>query len=119
MRMKTGKYIFRFFLLSLLSAILITTCHTDPEPGYDYFISGELALSYQETNVNYMIDEAVKVYPEKAEIKPYVASGVDVYKLVYKTEAEAWILSIWSCLCAFRRKSYPYSVLERNQHQAQ
>ncbi len=99
MWMKTGKYIFRFFLLSLLSAILITSCHTDPEPGYDYFISGELALSYQETNVNYMIDEAVKVYPEIAEIKPYVASGVDVYKLVYKTEAGGMDIEASGLVC--------------------
>ncbi len=85
--MKTDKNIIRLFLLLLFAATLMTSCHKDPEPGYDYFISEELALSYSETNVNLLFDQAVNIYPEIADIKPYVTSGVDVYKLVYVTEA--------------------------------
>lgn len=84
--MKINKYIIRTGLISLIITLSVASCRKETEPGYDYFISKEQALSYSETNINYLLDLAVQSYPEIAGIKPYVTNGVDVYKMVYLTE---------------------------------
>ena len=84
--MKTDRSILRLCLISLMVTLAVTSCQKEREPGYDYFISNELAVSFSETNINNLLDIAAQTYPEIAAIKPYVTDGVNVYRMIYLTE---------------------------------
>ncbi len=84
--MKIRKQILRLILLSVFITTVVTSCNKDNDPEYDYFLSNELAISYSEVNINYLLDLAVVSYPEIADIRSQVISGVDVYKMTYLTE---------------------------------
>jgi pimeloyl-ACP methyl ester carboxylesterase len=83
--MEINRFIPRSLLVFVIIAATVTSCIKDKEPGYDYYKSNELVLTYTEANINGLLDLGIQAYPEIAEIKPYVTSGINVYKMVYMT----------------------------------
>ena len=97
--MEIKKYILRLILISTFVTSVVTSCQKETEPEYDYFLSNELAISYSETNINYLLDLAVQSYSEIADIQSYVTSGVDVYKMTYLTEIQGTEIEASGLVC--------------------
>ena len=97
--MENKKYILRTILISIVLTTVVTSCQKETEPEYDYFLSKELALSYSETNINYLLDLAVVSYPEIADIQSQVTNGVDVYKMKYLTEIKGEEIEASGLVC--------------------
>jgi len=74
-----------FYILAGL-ILLVFSCKKDNETPYDHLISSEKVISYTETYVNSLLNSVVTYYPEIAQIKSFVMNGVDVYRVVYKTD---------------------------------
>ena len=86
--MRHRNYSLKYLLIFLLAATLGTSCRKEStEPGYTYFVSRELAMSYTREYILSLLDAASADYPEVNEIKGSVAGSVDVYKLIYRTTA--------------------------------
>jgi len=86
--MRVNQYIIRIILLASIISVIIPSCKKDEGPEYDYFVSNELVLSYTESNINSLIDLGVLSYPEIGDIRPYIESGINVYRMVYSTTIE-------------------------------
>jgi hypothetical protein len=86
-KMKTSKNILKLLLFSSAFIIIVNSCRkSDDGPDYDYFISKELAVTYTTTSINNMLNSGVQAYPELEDIKQFIESDVNVFKMVYRTE---------------------------------
>jgi pimeloyl-ACP methyl ester carboxylesterase len=72
-------------LVVIIFAALSSCSKTDDGPGYSYFVSKELAISYNRGYINSLLDVVAGSVPEVSSLKPLVVSDVNVYKIVYKT----------------------------------
>ena len=75
----------RALTVFLFLAVTAASCKKDETPAYDYFVSNKLAGTYPQQYIEAMLGIAVQSYPELSEVEPYIADGVNVYKIVYKT----------------------------------
>jgi pimeloyl-ACP methyl ester carboxylesterase len=73
--------------LAAVSAIIlaVASCRKSDVTDYQYFISKELKTSYTSEYISSVVDIAASNYPEISGLKKYITTGVDVYKIVYKT----------------------------------
>lgn len=85
--MKISRYIIRLSLFLVFVTVLVSSCRKDTAPVYKHYISGERAVSYSGEDVINLLDFAAGFFPEIGEIRPHVTSGIDVYRMVYLTEA--------------------------------
>lgn len=86
-KMKTNKHILKLLLFSSAFLVIVNSCRkSDDGPDYDYFISKELAVTYTTTSINNMLNSGVQAYPELEDMKQFIESDVNVYKMVYRTE---------------------------------
>lgn len=107
-QMKINKYNTGVILVILILAAALTSCQKESGPDYKYFISGEPAVSYTKANVEDFLDLAVQPYPETAQVRPYVISGCDVYKMVYSTEINGNQIEASGLICVPSEKGkYP------------
>jgi Secretory lipase. len=83
--MKTRVFIFKTVLVVSAITLSLASCRKDKEPDYNYLISGEFAVNYPQTSVNYLIDLAAQTYAGVTSLKTHVVSDVNVYKLIYHT----------------------------------
>jgi pimeloyl-ACP methyl ester carboxylesterase len=83
--MKINRSIIKALLIVSVITISLASCRKDKEPVYDYFISGEFAVTYPTTSVNFLIDQAAQTYPGISSLKTHVEGNVSVYKLYYHT----------------------------------
>jgi pimeloyl-ACP methyl ester carboxylesterase len=72
-------------LVVIIFAALSSCSKTDDGPGYSYFVSKELAISYNRGYINSLLDVVAGSVPEVSSLKPLVVSDVNVYKIIYKT----------------------------------
>ncbi len=80
------KIILRLFFLILASVSVFTSCTKEKSnKNYTYYVSSENSSSYTEDYINTMIDLASVSLPEATGLKPYIQSGVNCYKIVYRT----------------------------------
>ncbi|MGQ9620731.1 MAG: alpha/beta hydrolase family protein, partial [Bacteroidales bacterium] len=66
--------------------LAVSSCKKEENNPYNYLVSTEKAISYSETYINSLINNAVQYYPEIVQIESLVSGGVDVFKIVYKTD---------------------------------
>jgi pimeloyl-ACP methyl ester carboxylesterase len=83
--MKNNKYITRLLLVFFLFIMTISSCKKDEGPDYQYFVSNELSASYSEAYINTMLGYIVQSYPELADMEPFIADGINVYRIEYNT----------------------------------
>jgi pimeloyl-ACP methyl ester carboxylesterase len=83
--MKTREFIFIMVLVFLAMTLSLNSCRKDKEPVYNYFISGDFAVKYPQSTINNMMDQAARSYSGVTNLKSYVVSDANVYKLVYHT----------------------------------
>lgn len=83
--MKDNKHLLKLAAVFIFVAAAVSSCSKDDNPVYDYFVSSQLAGSFPESYIDAMLDIAIQAYPGLADVEPYIADGVNVYKVVYKT----------------------------------
>lgn len=84
--MKAKRFILKVTAMILISFALVTSCRKDNQaPGYSYFVSKELAVSYNQGYINALIDIVSISVPDVGSFKPLVVSDVNIYSLIYKT----------------------------------
>lgn len=84
--MDIKKHIFKAFVFISVIILVFSCKKAEDKPDYDYFVSKELAVTYTATTITGMLGSGIELYPELNEIIQYVASDVNVYKMVYTTE---------------------------------
>ena len=85
-KMTNKRLIFRFAVLFLITVNAITSCKKDsPGTDYSYFVSKEFSISYNTGYINNLIGITAGTYPGINDLKPFISSDVNVYKLIYKT----------------------------------
>jgi pimeloyl-ACP methyl ester carboxylesterase len=84
--MKNRKFILRFTALLIFYLAVIISCKKDDQdPEYSHFVSKEFYVSYTQEYINNLIDLVSGIAPGIIELKPYVASDIKIYKMVYNT----------------------------------
>lgn len=84
-KMKTMKFIIKTVLVICAFTLGLSSCRKDKEQSYNYLISEEFAVKYQQTAINNLMDMAAQTYSGVTSLKTHVVSDVNVYKLVYHT----------------------------------
>ena len=84
--MNTKRFILRFAALFIFSFFAVVSCRkNDNGPDYSYFVSKELAVSFNKGYISNLLNTVSVSYPEVNVLKPLVVSDVNIYRLVYKT----------------------------------
>ncbi|WP_347840502.1 prolyl oligopeptidase family serine peptidase [uncultured Draconibacterium sp.] len=86
MNQKFIRFLFYFFL----AAFVLVSCDEmddveTPVTGNEYLVEATLQESYSKTQIDLLIAIASTQYPELADLADLVKSGVEVYKVTYKT----------------------------------
>ena len=97
--MNSGKIIIRAVLFLTAVGLTVPSCRKDQKPEYNYFVSKELSLTYTKGTITSMMDIAVQTYPEVNDLKPFVTSDIDVYRLVYKTTIDGEEINASGLVC--------------------
>jgi hypothetical protein len=98
--MKIKSFILKFSIIVLIFFAAVTSCKKDDQGStYSYYVSKELFDSYTKGNINSMIDLASGLYPEVKDLKPFVSSGIKVYKVVYKTTVNGQQINASGLVC--------------------
>ena len=99
--MIASKHSIRLLLFLFLLLFSVYSCRkTEDKPEYEYFVSKELAVTYTTTTITSMLSSGAELYPELNEIKGYVTSDVNVFKIVYKTEIYGEEIEVSGLVCA-------------------
>ena len=83
--MRNRKYLNGALLIAVLLSLTINSCKKDYEVEYEYFVSKDHVFSFSKTAVDGIISGLEDYYPDLNGIKPYITSGIDVYKVIYNT----------------------------------
>jgi pimeloyl-ACP methyl ester carboxylesterase len=66
--------------------LILSSCSKDDNgSGYDHFVSSEPVISYSRDQMRLVIDFVSQSIPDLSQMKPFIDSDVDIYKIVYKT----------------------------------
>ena len=83
--MNLKRYINSSVTILILFVFIFSSCSKDDGPEYDYFVSNTLASSYSESYIDALLSYAGQSYPDLAGLQQHVSGGVNVYKIVYRT----------------------------------
>lgn len=100
---------FLILVFILVALALATSCtREEEERQYSYFISKELVVTYNKGYIGSILSAAAEYYPDVNDLKGYVASDVDVYKVVYKTTVGGKEINASGLVCVpSTANSYP------------
>lgn len=86
-KMRKNRFLLKLPGIILIVIFSVVSCKKDSEEekAYDYFVSGQLAFSLPASSISAVIDNLDDQYPGLNDIKPYMTSGIKVYKIVYNT----------------------------------
>lgn len=100
LKMISEKY-FRRLLTALLFSLAITSCNKEEDEGkvYSYFVSKDMVTSYSESYVNSLLDAASLLFEVPVDLKPYVTTGVELYKIVYRTTVDGRKINASGVIC--------------------
>ncbi|MCX6326713.1 MAG: alpha/beta fold hydrolase [Bacteroidia bacterium] len=98
--MKINSKILKFSAIVLIFFTVVTSCTKDDNsPGYSYFVSKEFKFSYTRGYINSLIDIVSISVPEVSNLKPLVASDINVYKMIYKTTINGHQINASGLVC--------------------
>src|SRR5674476_595660 len=79
---------------------LVTSCKKEaPGKNYSYFVSKKIVAEFNQGLINSLLSVASGSVPELNNIKPFITSDVDVYKLVYKTTVNGNQINASGLIC--------------------
>jgi hypothetical protein len=91
-----GKTAFLVFFVLLFSG----SCKKEEgSTSYEYFVSKELLLTFDQTYINNLLSSASGSLPEIISLKPLVKSGINVYRIVYTTTIDGVKTDISGLVC--------------------
>ena len=86
--------------ISLAIFVILISCTKEKSaPVFNNYVSSELALELPKVFLNNLIDLVAGTNPEAADIKPLIASDVNVYKVVYKTNVNNQEINASGLVC--------------------
>ncbi len=91
------KIVIATFIFAILA--VFSSCSGDKKTEYEYFVSRESLASYSISYINTLLDGAEGFFPEIGVIRPYVEHPVDIYKVIYLTEAGGKEISASGLVC--------------------
>ena len=95
-------------LVSLAFVTLVYSCKKDESGSHKYLESNDLVITYNAATINYLVDAGSGVYPEIADLKPYLSGDIDIYKITYKTTVSEKTISASGLVCVPSAKGkYP------------
>jgi pimeloyl-ACP methyl ester carboxylesterase len=100
MKIKRGMLKVAFSIVLFLT--IITSCKKDnqnSENNYNYFVSKKLVQTYKKDNITSLLDLASIALPEVSAIKPFVATDINVFKVVYKTTVDGNEINASGLIC--------------------
>jgi len=97
--MRYNKNIMKSLIIFLLTAIILSSCKKESGPDYDYFVSKDLSFSLSRTNISTIIDNTAVTYPELDDLKPFLNTGINVYKMVYNTTVDGEVTEASGLVC--------------------
>lgn len=84
--MKYSGIIGRLAVIIVLTSIFAASCRKkEDRPDYEYFISKELKKAFTVNEITGLLQLAAVTYPQINDVLPYVSSGVNVYKVTYRS----------------------------------
>lgn len=95
------KYLRKLLTAAMLILVLITSCNKEEDENktYSYFVSKEKVTSYSESYVNSLLDAASLLFEVPVDLKPYVTTGVELYKIVYQTTIDGRKINASGVIC--------------------
>jgi len=98
--MKNKRKLLRFSVITMIFFTAVTSCRKDDnDADYSYFLSKELAVSYNKLYINNLLDLVAKSFPEVNNLKPLVNSDINIYRIVYKTTINGEELDASGLVC--------------------
>jgi pimeloyl-ACP methyl ester carboxylesterase len=98
--MNIKRIIFRVSTLFVVIIVTLVSCSKDDDSqGYSYYISKELAVTYNKGYINNLLDIVSGSIPEVSSLKPLVVSDVNIYKVVYKTTIDGKQIEASGLVC--------------------
>jgi len=98
--MNIKRIIFRVSTLFVVIIVTLVSCSKDDDgQGYSYYISKELAVTYNKGYINNLLDIVSGSIPEVSSLKPLVVSDVNIYKVVYKTTIDGKQIEASGLVC--------------------
>jgi pimeloyl-ACP methyl ester carboxylesterase len=84
--MKTERSILKILAICAMILTFITGCRKNEDLiTYEHYVSKELVAPFTRTYINGLIDNVTGSVPEIAQIKQFVVSDVNIYKMLYNT----------------------------------
>ncbi len=84
----------------ILIIVSVSSCKKDNlTNNYNYYVSKESSVSYTMDYVNTLLNAASITMPEFTNLKSYVSSGVNCYKIVYKTTVDGQDINASGLVC--------------------
>ena len=71
--------------IAIILIISVSSCRKNEVTDYKYFISKEYKIGYSKDYITSIVDVAATSYPEISDLKQYISTNVEVYKIVYRT----------------------------------
>ncbi len=83
----TIKQVFRFILILILSAGIVSSCKKDrtPSTSYSYFVSKEQVTNYSSSYISNVVTALSFLYPDITSLQSHFKGDVKVYKVIYNT----------------------------------
>lgn len=97
--MKVRRSILRIAALPVVLLISFSSCRKDPSARYDYFVSKDLLVTYNTSYITSLLTVASAEYPEIADLKPLIATDVNVFRLVCKTTINGEKVNVSGLVC--------------------
>jgi len=81
---------------------VLASCSGERDHEYKYFVSKESVSSYSLTYINTLLNGAEGYFPEISVVRPYIEYPVDIFKVVYLSEAGGQEISASGLVCVPR-----------------
>jgi pimeloyl-ACP methyl ester carboxylesterase len=97
--MKVRRSIISIAVLPVILFISFSSCRKDPSVHYDYFVSKDLLVTYNTSYITNLLTIASAEYPEIVDLKPLIATDVNVFRLVCKTTINGEKVKVSGLVC--------------------
>lgn len=86
-------------LIIVIITALVSCSKNDDGQEYTYYVSKELAVSYNKKYINSLLDAVSSSIPEVSNLKPLVESDVNIYRVVYRTTINDKQIEVSGLVC--------------------
>jgi len=99
MMIRNKKLLYKGGLLIAVLVAMVASCRKDEGPQYEYLVTADFVASFNVGYIDNMLNIAESSYPEIGELKQYLVNGIDIYRIVYKTEVNNEAIKASGLVC--------------------